>query len=83
MIVVLGNKTDLPESKRKVEAVQALNWATREKVKHFEVTALDRNSLAEAFVYLSSKLNPPQNKSSFPQLPRPMGRNKQTKPTTD
>ena len=72
-IVVLGNKKDLNEL-RQVETVQALNWAAREKVKFFEVSALERQSLHEPFQYLSSKLNPPSNKSSFSQLT--MGRTK-------
>ena len=73
IIVVLGNKKDLNEL-RKVETVQALNWAAREKVKFFEVSALERQSLYEPFQYLSSKLNPPSNKTSFSQLT--MGRTK-------
>ena len=71
VIVVLGNKKD---KTKQVETVQALNWAAREKVKFFEVSANDRSSLFEPFVYLSSKLNPPSNKSSFTQLT--MGRAK-------
>ena len=66
VILVLGNKSD--SSQRKVESVQALNWAVREKVKLFEVSSLDRQSLYEPFVFLSSKLNPPPNKSTFSQL---------------
>ena len=75
VIVALGNKKDLVE--RRVETVQALNWAAREKVKFFEVSALDRASLFEPLVYLSSRLNPPHNKTSFSQLT--MGRAKQPK----
>jgi NF-kappa-B inhibitor-interacting Ras-like protein len=77
VIVVLGNKTDVSAQRRQVETVQALNWAAREKVKVFEVSAHDRKSLYEPFVYLSSKLNPPHTKSSFSQLT--MGRTKQPK----
>ena len=77
VIVVLGNKKELVGEERQVEAVQALNWAAREKVKFFEVSSLDRASLFEPLVYLSSKLNPPHNKSSFSQLT--MGRAKQPK----
>ena len=76
VIVVLGNKKDLTD-KRKVETVQALNWAAIEKVKFFEVSAYDRTSLYEPFVYLVSKLNPPPNKNTFTQLT--MGRAKQHK----
>ena len=64
-------------SERKIETVQALNWAAREKVKFFEVSAFDRESLYEPFVYLVSKLNPPPNKNTFTQLT--MGRAKQHK----
>ena len=77
VIVVLGNKSELPPTKRKVDNVQALNWAAREKVKLFEVSALDRASLFEPLIYLSSKLHPPSNKSTFSQLT--IGRNKGTK----
>ena len=64
-------------AERKIETVQALNWAAREKVKFFEVSAFDRESLYEPFVYLVSKLNPPPNKNTFTQLT--MGRAKQHK----
>jgi len=76
VIVALGNKKDLTQE-RKIETVQALNWAAREKVKFFEVSAFDRESLYEPFVYLVSKLNPPPNKNTFTQLT--MGRAKQHK----
>jgi len=75
--LVLGNKAELPAAQRKVDNVQALNWAAREKVKLFEVSSLDRTSLTEPFVYLSSKLAPPSNKSTFSQLT--IGRNKSAK----
>ena len=75
-IVAVGNKLDL-SNRRQVEGVQALNWASREKIKLFEVSSLDRESLHEPFVYLCSKLNPPPNKSHFSQLT--IGRSKQTK----
>ena len=65
-ILTLGNKLDL-SNRRQVESVQALNWASREKIKLHEVSSLDRESLKEPFIYLSSKLNPPPNKSSFSQ----------------
>ncbi len=76
-VVVLANKTDSTRPRR-VDATQALNWAAREKVKLFEVSALDRHSLHEPFVYLASRLNPPPNKSTFSQLT--IGRTKSVKP---
>ncbi|KAE8751896.1 hypothetical protein FOCC_FOCC001373 [Frankliniella occidentalis] len=47
---------------------KANNWAVREHMKHYEVNAMERASLLEPFVYLATKLSPPPNKSSFPQL---------------
>uniref|UniRef100_A0A8D8YKH5 NF-kappa-B inhibitor-interacting Ras-like protein n=1 Tax=Cacopsylla melanoneura TaxID=428564 RepID=A0A8D8YKH5_9HEMI len=46
----------------------AMQWCTREKVRHFDVDAFNRKSLHEPFVYLASKLTPVPNRSSFPQL---------------
>lgn len=69
-IIVIGNKTKLEPEPQTLEntANKAVNWCTREKVRHFEVNVIDRTSLYEAFIYLSSRLNPPLNKSTFPQL---------------
>ena len=61
-----------------MDTVQALNWASREKIKLYEVSSLDRQSLYEPLIYLASRLNPPPNKSTFSQLT--IGR-KQTKPS--
>ncbi|XP_003425618.1 NF-kappa-B inhibitor-interacting Ras-like protein [Nasonia vitripennis] len=68
--IVIGNRTKPDIEQRILEntASKAANWCAREKLKHFEVNVMDRPSLYEAFVYLSSRLNPPQNKSTFPQL---------------
>ncbi len=78
-VVVLANKVDLAANgRRRVDSVQALNWAAREKVKLFEVSSLDRQSLYEPLVHLASRLNPPPNKSTFSQLT--IGRSKQGKP---
>lgn len=72
-IIVLANKKDL-ESERKVDPGIILSWGNREKVKVFDVTAKDRSTLIEPFVYLTSKLNPPPSKSTLSGLGR---RNKQ------
>lgn len=64
VVLVLGTKQDLTES-RKVDAVQALNWAASEKVRLCEVSSLDRHSLYEPLIYLASRLNPPPNKSAL------------------
>lgn len=46
----------------------AMQWCSREKIRHFDVDAFNRKSLHEPFVYLASKLIPVPTKSSFPQL---------------
>ncbi|XP_059088667.1 NF-kappa-B inhibitor-interacting Ras-like protein 2 [Tigriopus californicus] len=67
VVVAIANKLDL-SNRRQVDATQALNWASREKIKLFEVSSLNRESLYEPMIYLSSRLNPPPNKSGFPQI---------------
>ncbi|XP_014250409.1 NF-kappa-B inhibitor-interacting Ras-like protein 2 [Cimex lectularius] len=47
---------------------RAQHWAMREKIKIYEVSAMDRNSLYESFVQLASRLNQQVAKSSFGQL---------------
>ena len=80
-LVVIGNKLDqASNNRRRVDTVQALNWASREKTKLYEVSSLDRQSLYEPLIYLSSRLNPPPNKSTFSQLT--IGR-KQAKPNSE
>ena len=65
-IVVLANKADLPPK------VDSSAWAGSRSAgggdRLFEVSARDRASLTEPFVHLSSRLNPPPNKSTFSQL---------------
>lgn len=69
-VIVIGNRTKTDAMLNNLEntASKATNWCTREKIKHYEVNIMNRSTLFEAFVYLSSKLNPPTNKSTFPQL---------------
>lgn len=68
ILIVIGNKTLIDNDSRENTISKAINWCTREKIKHFEVNLMVRESLYDAFIYLSSKLNPVQNKSTFPQL---------------
>ncbi|CAG2116826.1 unnamed protein product [Medioppia subpectinata] len=68
-IVTIGTKVDRFRE-REVDFDESQGWAQREKTRLFEVTATERKSLIEPFVYLASKLNPPQNKTTFPQLHR-------------
>ncbi|KAM9824260.1 NF-kappa-B inhibitor-interacting Ras-like protein 1 [Neosynchiropus ocellatus] len=77
-IIVLGNKTDLREH-RQVEQESAQQWARVEKVKLWEVSVTERNSLIEPFTQLTSRLTQPQSKSSFP-LP---GRKNKGTPNSD
>ena len=68
-IIAIGNKLDRFRE-REVDFDESQSWSQREKVKVFEVTATERKTLIEPFVFLASKLNPPQNKTTFPQLHR-------------
>ncbi|XP_010778077.1 NF-kappa-B inhibitor-interacting Ras-like protein 1 [Notothenia coriiceps] len=77
-VIVLGNKTDLRE-RRQVEPEAAQQWARGEKVKLWEVSVTERNSLIEPFTQLTSRLTQPQSKSTFP-LP---GRKSKGTPSND
>ncbi|XP_022905794.1 NF-kappa-B inhibitor-interacting Ras-like protein [Onthophagus taurus] len=67
-IIVVGNKTKECENNFESTLNKASNWSNREKVRHFTASAMQRASLYEAFIYITSKLNPPPSKSSFSQL---------------
>ena len=67
VVMVLSNKSDV-EDERQVDRSQASTWAAKERVRLFEVSAFDIRSLIEPFTHLSSRLNPPPAKSTFPQL---------------
>lgn len=77
-VIVLGNKTDLRE-RRQVDQEVAQQWARGEKVKLWEVSVTERNSLIEPFTQLTSRLTQPQSKSAFP-LP---GRKSKGTPSND
>lgn len=63
-ILVLGNKLDSFRY-RQVDRAEADLWSAKEKVRLVEVTAMDRQTLIEPFVYLTSRLSPSVSKSSF------------------
>ncbi|PZC73260.1 hypothetical protein B5X24_HaOG209757 [Helicoverpa armigera] len=69
VMLVIGNRTG-PDDVNSLENTcsKASNWCAREKIRHFEVSAMDRPSLYEPFIFMTSKLNPVQNKTAFPQL---------------
>ncbi|KJH46349.1 GTP-binding domain protein [Dictyocaulus viviparus] len=62
-IVALGNMRDL--ASRKVDSDLAYNWAARERVKLFEVSAKDRNTLVEFVQYLGQRHFHPIKESKF------------------
>jgi NF-kappa-B inhibitor-interacting Ras-like protein len=62
-IVVVGTMTDLPD--RKVDSQFALLWATRERVKLYEVSARDRSSLLDVVHYLIGRHFHPIKESKF------------------
>lgn len=69
VMLVIGNRTG-PDDINSLENTcsKASNWCAREKIRHFEVTAMDRVSLYEPFIFMTTKLNPAPNKTAFPQL---------------
>jgi NF-kappa-B inhibitor-interacting Ras-like protein len=68
IIIVIGNRIMFDIEQYTENISKATNWCTQEKLKHFEVNVMHRPSLYEAFIHLSSRLNPPTNKSTFSQL---------------
>ena len=62
--ILLANKSDL-SSQRKLDSVELQKWATREKMKLYEVSALDRESIVSPFCGIVSKLVLPQSKFKF------------------
>lgn len=74
VFVVISNQVAGTENGSECEIVlnKASQWCAREKIKHFAASALNRISLYEPFVYMTSKLTPPPNKSGF--TPLSMGR---------
>ncbi|KAL1491004.1 hypothetical protein ABEB36_011666 [Hypothenemus hampei] len=72
-IIVIGNKTKENTSlENHIIINKAADWCNREKLRHFTVSAFNRSSLYEPFIYIASKLNPPPSKNSF--TPLSMGR---------
>jgi NF-kappa-B inhibitor-interacting Ras-like protein len=65
VIVSLGNKCDLKETKQ-VDFNTANKWAQTEKVRLWEVSVSNRQSLLEPFVWITSKMTQPQAKSFQP-----------------
>jgi len=65
MIICLGNKCDIKD-KKEVEFQTANKWAQKEKVRLWEVSVANRQSLIEPFIWLTSRMTQPPNKSSFP-----------------
>jgi NF-kappa-B inhibitor-interacting Ras-like protein len=62
-IVVVGTMTDLPF--RKVDGQMAQQWASNERVKLYEVSVTDRNSLVEFLYDIVGKQFRPLNRSKF------------------
>lgn len=66
---MLGNQTNDDKDMESDTIVnKAVQWCNKEKMRHFTVSATQRTTLFEPFVFLASKLNPPPSKSTFPQL---------------
>ncbi|XP_046354455.1 NF-kappa-B inhibitor-interacting Ras-like protein 2 [Haliotis rufescens] len=63
-IIVIGNKSELTEH-RQVDFNTAMAWAGKEKLRLWEVSVTNRQSLVEPFVWLASKITTPPSKSTF------------------
>ncbi|XP_064599187.1 NF-kappa-B inhibitor-interacting Ras-like protein 1 [Liolophura sinensis] len=64
-VIVIGNKSELQET-RQVDFSMAQMWASREKVRLWEASVSNRQSLVEPFVWLTSRITQPPSKSGFP-----------------
>ncbi|ENN80443.1 NF-kappa-B inhibitor-interacting Ras-like protein isoform X1 [Dendroctonus ponderosae] len=71
-VIVIGNRTKDATNSADSVVNRASDWCNREKTRHFIVSAMQRSTLNEPFVYITSKLNPPPSKSTF--TPLSMGR---------
>lgn len=71
-VIVIGNRTKDTTNSADSVVNRASDWCNREKIRHFIVSAMQRSTLNEPFVYITSKLNPPPSKSTF--TPLSMGR---------
>lgn len=71
-IIIIGNALTSLTSPVQLESPisKASHWSVHEKIRHFEVNALDRTTLFEPFVYLASRLHQPVNKGGFPSMVR-------------
>ncbi|PVD20698.1 hypothetical protein C0Q70_18857 [Pomacea canaliculata] len=63
-IIVIGNKSEMTEQ-RQVQFDTAMAWATKEKLRLWEVTVTNRKSLVDPFVWLTSKITQPPSKTNF------------------
>ena len=67
VIVSLGTKCDMKDAKQ-VDFHTANKWAQKEKVRLWEVSAVNRLSLVDPFVWISTKISQPQSKSTLTSL---------------
>ncbi|KAK2162229.1 hypothetical protein LSH36_101g00024 [Paralvinella palmiformis] len=75
LIISLGNKCDVKEQ-RQVSFNTANKWAQDQRVRLWEVSVSNRQSLIDPFVYLVTKITQQQSRSSFPL---PIGAGKKQK----
>lgn len=63
-MIVLGNKSEQTE-RRQVQFDTAQAWATKEKLRHWDVSVANRKSLVDPFVWITSKITQPPSKTNF------------------
>lgn len=64
-IIAIGNNKSEQQEDRQVDFNTAQIWASREKVRLWEASVTNRQSLVEPFVWLTSRMTQPQSKSTF------------------
>uniref|UniRef100_A0A0A9YF13 NF-kappa-B inhibitor-interacting Ras-like protein n=1 Tax=Lygus hesperus TaxID=30085 RepID=A0A0A9YF13_LYGHE len=65
IIVVIANHSSRSDP---MVVSKAQSWSSRDKLKYYDASAMDRASLYEAFTHLASRLSQQVAKSSFGQL---------------
>ncbi|KAK7601012.1 hypothetical protein V9T40_008453 [Parthenolecanium corni] len=66
--IIIGHHIGRSKNDPSFVVSKALQWSIKEKLRHFEVNATNRQSLFEPFVFLASKISSAPSKSTFPQL---------------
>ncbi|KAH3778549.1 NF-kappa-B inhibitor-interacting Ras-like protein 1 [Dreissena polymorpha] len=64
-IIAIGNNRSEMQDARQVDFNTAQSWAAQQKVRLWEANVTNRQSLVEPFVWLTSRITQPPNKTGF------------------